>query len=971
MTEKESPNATPHHIPLSTYRLQMHHQFGFNDAARLLPYLSSLGVGDCYTSPLLKARAGSTHGYDITDHHQLNPELGSDTDYENFSSTLHRLGMGHLLDIVPNHMGIDPMQNAWWRDVLENGPSSPYARYFDIDWHPLKPELHNKVLLPILGDQYGAVLERGELHLVFEEGAIVLRYGELNLPLNPRRTPDVLKINLEALQTEILGRPELREFLSILTELSNLPALAEQDPDKIEERQREKEVARERLSKLFKSSGPIRRHLVDCVHAFNGQPGKPETFNALHELLEAQAYRLAYWKTASHEINYRRFFDINQLAGLRMERPAVFEATHEKLFTLIQAGKVNGLRLDHPDGLYDPAGYFEALQKNVGPLYVVAEKILSAGESLRKSWAVHGTSGYDFLNLVNHLLIDSTQGPTLLKIYQRFTNREVDSQAEMYQSKKLIMSTSMASELNVLAHLLNQISETSRLWRDFTLESLRDGLREVVACFPVYRTYISASAPSPSDELIITKAVARAKNINPAVEASIFDFIRTMLVPQPAAGLAAEDYERRLEFAMKFQQYTAPVQAKGVEDTAFYRHNVLVSINEVGGDLDRFGISIADFHQANTERQRDWPYALLATTTHDTKRGEDSRARIDVLSEIPEEWEQAVTQWAAVNHSHKTLIEGRLYPDANDEYLIYQTLVGAWLPGSSPTELSPFLARMKDYAIKATREAKRYTSWIRPNEDYEKATLDFLDKCLRDAKPGGFMSLFESFIQRVSAQGMMNSLTQLALKMAVPGIPDFYQGTELWDWSLVDPDNRRAIDFDNCLHHLKELEPLFHSEQETVSAAGSRPASSKSGSSVAIESRPDRQTSLQKLLTQWHDGRIKLFLTALGLRYRKLHPDLFLKGSYSPLKILGDQAEHAVAFAREYGEEKIVVVVPRLLARFKSTARLWESLQVQLPESWSVDQGLNVFTEEIVTAQKGHLSLAAVFASLPVAWIKF
>ncbi len=715
--------------------------------------------------------------------------------------------MGHLLDFVPNHMGIDSASNPWWRDVLENGPSSPFARYFDIDWSPIKPELKNKVLLPILGEPYGNALENGQMRLVFEGGSLFLRYGDQSFPVNPRRIPEVLKKNLDVLEKEMKDSADLREFLSILTELSNLPSSSDQDVSRVEERQREKEVARDRLARLVKLSPRIHEHIQERIRAFNGEPGKPESFDALHQFLESQAYRLAYWKTASHEINYRRFFDVNQLAGLRMESADVFEATHERVLRLIADGKVTGLRLDHPDGLYDPQAYFEALQKSVKePIYLVVEKILSKNESLRKAWTIDGTSGYDFLNLVNHLWIDARHAQAFEEIYERFIGESVNIEDVIYQSKRLIMSTSMASELNVLGHMLNQISESNRRWRDFTLDSLRFALREIVACFPVYRTYINGPIASPSDELVITKAVAQAKRRNPATESSIFDFIRDLLIPQRIPGIPIEDYQKHLAFTMKFQQYTAPVQAKGVEDTAFYRCHKFLSLNEVGGDLRQFGVSVSDFHQANIERQKNWPSSMLATATHDTKRGEDSRARLDVLSEIPQEWGREVSRWAEMNRRHKTMLEDQPAPDANDEYLFYQTVIGIWEPNGSEDHIT----RLRDYMIKATREGKRHTSWIRPNEEYEKALVDFVEKTLADHAPGGFSAALEQFGQRIAPIGMINSLSQVALKMACPGVPDFYQGTELWDWNLVDPDNRRPVDYELRKKYMDELETATH-----------------------------------------------------------------------------------------------------------------------------------------------------------------
>ena len=679
--------------PTSTYRLQFSQRFGFAAARELLPYLADLGVTDCYSSPTLRATPGSTHGYDVCDHGRLNPELGTERDFVAWCAALRVAGMGQIFDFVPNHMSCDPTTNPWWRDVLENGPSSPYARYFDIDWDPVKPELKGKVLLPLLGDQYGRVLERGELRLHFEAGALHLRYFERDLPINPRQSPRVLGLGIDRLDQRVVGDAVQREYLSILTALQNLPAYTERDPGRIVERQREKEVARERLARLVADSTAIRKHIDAAVTIANGVPGDRATFDMLHGLLEQQAYRLAYWRTAVDEINYRRFFDINELVGLRMEEPAVFEAAHGLIRRLIASGQISGLRIDHPDGLFDPAEYFHQVQRMARqsrpdvdqPLYVVAEKILSPGESLRADWSVAGTTGYDFLNLVSGLFIDGRHVRRLRRVYTRLTGRQESFEQVVYQSKRTIMLTAMASELNVLAHALNRISERDRRYRDFTLNSCRAVLREVIARFPVYRTYISGRGITGFDRAAVDEAIAQARRCNPLMEASIFEFLGDILLTPPAASPSPDDAatQERAQFAMKFQQFTGPVQAKGVEDTAFYRYHVLISANDVGGHPGRLGVTPAEFHDANLRRLECWPRELITTATHDTKRGEDARMRINVLSEIPEAWRRAVAEWMRINARHRSRIGGLWAPDRNDEYLFYQTLVGVW-----PAELA-------------------------------------------------------------------------------------------------------------------------------------------------------------------------------------------------------------------------------------------------------------------------------------------
>ena len=942
-------------IPSSTYRFQFHRDFRFTDATILLPYLHQLGITACYSSPYMKANPGSTHGYDICDHNQLNPEIGSAADYAAFTAGLAAQGLGQLVDFVPNHMGVNPRINPWWRAVLENGRCSPYATFFDIDWEPIKPELRNKVLLPLVGDQYGAVLERGELQLDYVDGAFVLRYFDHELPVNPRPAAMVLRHQLATLQQRLGDNdPNLREYLSIITALDHLPPDTDTDPARIAERQRETAVTQERLARLYDGAPPIRQHVADSLRAFNGIAGQAASFDLLHTLLEAQAYRLAYWRTAADEINYRRFFDINTLAGVRMEDPVVFVATHVLLLQLLRQGTVTGVRLDHIDGLFDPLEYLVRLRGAAddgtptdGP-YIVVEKILSAGESLNRQWPIDGTSGYDFLNDVNGLFVDVGNARRMLRVYQRFSKRRTPFADVVYESKRLIMQTSLASELNLLAHALNRLSEADRRTRDFTLNALRVALREVVACFPVYRTYVSPSGCSDTDTQTIDAALQRVRRRNPTMESSIFAFLRSVLLPDTAA-VSATEYQRRVEFAMKFQQYTGPVQAKGLEDTAFYRYGVLLSLNEVGGDPSRFGRTPAEFHAANRQRQEHWPHTLLATATHDTKRGEDARARLNVLSEIPDEWSRHVFRWTRSNAGNRTLVDGQPAPDRNDEYFFYQTLLAIWPPGA--TAPGPHLVdRLRQYMLKAVREAKVHTSWIIENSAYEAAVSRFVERTLHGRSARRFLPSFLALQARIAHFGMINSLAQLVLKIVCPGVPDFYQGTELWDLSLVDPDNRRPVDYAVRQHLLDELRPML--------AEG------------------DRTAAVADLLAHWQDGRIKLFLTVAALRLRHHRRDLFLSGTYEPLSLSGDKAEQVCAILRRAGEHAVIAVVPRLCTRLVEESRLpigadvWGDLRIELvPGAPSTYRDL--FTGATVSPRLAgehvELAVAEVLRSCPVA----
>ena len=724
-------------VPTATYRLQFNRDFTFGQAEEILDYLKELGISDCYASPLFRAGAQSTHGYDICCFEELNPALGGPERFKRFSAGAHQRGLGLLLDMVPNHMG-SALTNEWWLDVLKHGRASRYADFFDIDWDPPTPGLKNKVLLPVLEDHYWKVLESGKLRVAEADGEFVIVYHDHKFPIAPE------------------------------------------------------------------SKGSLKH---------------------LHKLIEEQHYRLAYWRVAPHEINYRRFFDITELVSLRMERPEVFEATHKLLFELIAAGLVTGLRVDHPDGLWDPRAYFERLQKS-GPVYVVAEKILTGDERLPEDWPVDGTTGYDFLNCLNGIFVDQGHEAAMTNIYHDLAGCTQDFEAIVQASKKKVLAMSFQSEINALAHRLKRLPQG----QDFTLSDLREAVSEIAAAFPVYRTYATESA-DPDARYI-------PKGTTPAAE-----FIRNVLLVKIPDR----------EFVMKFQQLTGPVMAKGLEDTAFYNYHRLISLNEVGGSPEKFGTSVDEFHRYNIEKQKRWPHSMLATATHDTKRGEDARARLNVLSEMPEEWRAAVLKWMKACPA----------PTANDQYLIFQTLVGAW-DGNH----EGFVDRICGFMTKAMREAKAHTTWTEPNTDYEDATLAFVKRLL--AAENKWWKEFEALHARIAFFGRFNSLSQALLKMTCPGVPDFYQGTELWDFNLVDPDNRRPVHYGL---------------------------------------RRDRFENMKQLELE----ESKLFVMWKTLEFRNKHSDFFLNADYVPLTASGEKAKHVCAFRRRWENSEIIVVAPRLV----------------------------------------------------------
>jgi (1->4)-alpha-D-glucan 1-alpha-D-glucosylmutase len=963
--------AAPARMPVATYRVQFNRSFTFQDARKIVPYLHALGITDCYASSYLKATPGSLHGYDIADPRTLNPEIGTERDYQEFAHTLREHRMGQILDVVPNHMGISQSCNTWWLDVLENGPSSRYAPFFDIDWHPIKAELNNKILLPILGDLYGAVLENQEIVLFYEHGAFFIRYYGYRLPVSIKSTIRVLSHRLDALIQDAGGdHADVLELQSIMTALNHLPPREEHDPARLEERHREKDIVKKRLSRLVQDSSTIAAFLDENIRQFNGTKADPHSFDLLDGLLNEQVYRLAYWRVAAEEINYRRFFDINELAAIRMENPGVFNEVHQLIFRLLKEGSVTGLRIDHVDGLYDPEEYLRRLQawaatelphaQDTGhPLYVVVEKILGKGETLSESWPVHGTTGYDFLNLLNGLFVDPNQEQAFTDIYAKFIRQRLLFEDLAYEKKKLIMSVSMASEINTLGHYLNRFSERDRRSRDFTLNSLIHAIREIIACFPVYRTYVGSDSDyvTERDRAFLRLAVMKAKRRNPATNSLVFDFILNILLNRAEDRLRL-DREERLGFVMKFQQTTSPVTAKGIEDTALYIYNRLLSLNEVGGEPERFGVPVAAFHERMLTRQAQWRAALSTTATHDTKRGEDVRARLNVLSEMPGAWKVHLSRWSRLNKRYKIDLEGHSVPDRNEEYLLYQTLVGAWpLDPMDDAQYRTFGERIQRYMDKALREAKVHTSWLNPNQPYDVAVHKFIEAILDRTRPNPFLDDLRMFHQKVAAYGVYNSLSQLLCKIAAPGVPDFYQGTELWDFSLVDPDNRRFVDYD---HRVRLLEDVQHT----------------------IAHAEDRRTAVRDLVTSPADGRIKLYVMMTALRYRRDHAALFLAGDYVPVEAGGVAQKHVCAFARRLGRQTVLAVVPRLIAGLSTDpsvpalgAEAWRDTWIDVSaETDPSSRFRNLFTEEIILpkAREGRsvLPLAELLSHCPVAFME-
>ncbi len=987
-------------IPTSTYRLQFNKHFTFEDAKNIVKYFHDLGISDIYASPYFRAKEGSLNGYDIVDPNSLNPEIGTEEQYNAFIAELHTYEMGQILDIVPNHMCIESKDNVWWIDVLENGPSSLYANYFDIDWNPVKKELKDKILIPVLGEQYGNILEGQELKLAFEDGAFFIYYYDNKFPVIPKTYIYILKYRLDSLENILSSdNPHFIKLLSIITALDHLPFYTETDSEKIAERYREKEFIKKRLWALYNESSDIKIFIDENIRIFNGIKGDPTSFDLLDELLKIQAYRLSYWRVATEEINYRRFFDINSLAAIRIENPMVFEATHKLMMRLISEGKVTGLRVDHPDGLYNPSEYFYTLQRNCflrtrlhyserlkkkvalpykkkdlesqilkqydemlssdqqfKPFYIVGEKILIKDERMPEDWPIFSTTGYVFLNTVNGIFIKTENAKAFDDIYAGFIKTKLHFPDIVYEKKKLIMQVAMSSEINTLGHYLNKLSEKNRHTRDFTLNSLTAAIVEVIAFFPVYRTYINPSGVNDRDRRHVELAVSKAERKNPAISGLIFDFLKDILLLNYPNNFDDGDKKEWIDFVMRFQQLTGPVLAKGLEDTGFYVYNRFVSLNEVGGSPDRFGTSLETFHGKNIERMKFWPHALITTSTHDTKRSEDVRARLNVLSEIPDEWRKCLIAWRRFNKKKKPIIEGMGVPDRNEEYLLYQTLIGTWPIGQmNETEYETFKKRIKEYTLKASREAKVNTSWINPNTIYEDALMIFIETIMNNNSENQFLKEFKTFQGKISQYGMFNSLSQTLLKITSPGVPDFYQGTEIWDFSLVDPDNRQPVDYPLRIKMFEEIK--------------------KRGPGMPLHELA------RDLTIHRENGMIKLYLTYKALNYRKEKKEIFERGEYLPLEVMGKKADNVCAFARRIGNARVIIAVPRFFTKLIPQPTdlpfgeaVWEDSFIIVPIAEPEAHYRNIFTDEYIAAQDYKdataLRLSEVLAHYPLAMLE-
>ena len=968
--------------PLSTYRIQFHNGFKLEQARDLVDYLHDLGVSHLYASPFLEARAGSMHGYDIINHERLNPEIGTEEDLRALVRDLNAHGMSIVLDIVPNHMGVST-STPWWRDVLQHGRASKYADFFDIDWHPLKPELHNKLLLPLLGGQYGEELEQGRLQVLNKDGELVVRYYDHDFPLDPQTLPLAFE-GLGPLRNghDNTAAPDLQKLAEMIEQLRSLPQHSSSDPEQSKERYRLWEDVRPQWQSLLQQSKAVKELLERALNHINGKPGDPRSFDLLHLLLELQVYRLAHWRVSGEEINYRRFFDINDLVGLRMENPQVFAATHRMLRRLLAEKMITGVRIDHCDGMLNPRQYLIRLQllyadalvngpeplspygengvslevqqifaqrdwvDDKHPLYAVVEKILEPGEDLPEEWPIDGTSGYEFTNLVNGIFINQESERAFTRIYLRCVGQIADVDTLIYHSKKLIMNIALASEVNVLTHLLGEISSSDRRARDFTLKTLRDSIRETIACFPVYRTYIDERGEyTARDKEYVQFAIRRAKRLNAGMSDRVFDFLRETLLLE-GGRLDEMMYRRRLYFALKFQQLTGPVMAKGLEDTVCYVYNRFVSVNEVGGTPKHFGIDLTKFHSVNARRAERWPASMLATSTHDTKRSEDVRARLNVLSEMPKLWAGFVMRARRLNRNKKvTISDGRVVPDGNEEYLLYQTLVGMWPWKSEAKDRAEIVQRVQDYMTKAVHEAKVNLSWVNQNPEYVEALRKFIsDILIGRPRAKNFITLLEEFSDSIAFFGAINSLAQTTLKLMAPGNPDIYEGTELWDFSLVDPDNRRPVDFALRRQLLSELR-----------------------TSDALE-------LCKEMLAKYEDGRIKMWVTMRGLELRREHSELFRSSSYVPLEP-SSHSQHVCVFARALEREKhvemAIVAVPRFSYTLMGGAmqspigQVWQDAAIKLPQG-APSEFENIFTGEHLHSEDGTLLCRDMFSNFPV-----
>lgn len=920
-------------IPSATYRLQLNADFTFEDARRLVPYLHRLGISDVYASPILAAQAGSTHGYDVVDPTRLNPELGTDDDFDRLAREIASHGMGLIIDIVPNHMAAS-YENPWWRDVLENGPASPYADCFDIDWDPPQGYLKGRLLLPVLGKTLRDSLSQGEIELGLEPEGFVIRYHENRFPAAVTSYESILAQLPGSLEEGIEGPAEPSARLCPGTELDYRAA---QD-------------YKARFLDLVRSSQGLRESIEQGCNHFNSQARETGNVAALERILSQQYYVLEFWQTAMREINYRRFFDISHLVGVRVENPRVFDDTHARTLGLVWERKVTGLRIDHIDGLWDPSAYLKRLQAaadsngvNKQQFYVVVEKILCGDETLPEDWPVFGTTGYDFLNAVNRVFVDPDGLQSLRSFHSRFCGDRRTFEDVYHDTQRQVLQDLFSGELAALADECRLLARKLRAPVTIMLEDLKEAITAVTASLPVYRTYSVESTVGLQDRRHLEHAFTQAKIREPRPDPDALAFLRHLLLLDFPPETDAQTRLSWTHFVRRWQQFTGPAMAKGFEDTALYNYVPLLSLNEVGGEPGRTDFSPESFHRHNRAMRVRWPHTLLATATHDTKRGEDARARINVLSELPERWEQCVMRWSEYNRGKKIEVRGRHVPGPKTEMLLYQTLVGS-CPLSDEGE-AQFKERVQAYLVKAAREAKSDTSWLSPDPEYEAALVKFVDSILDVSGGNGFLREFEGFQREIAFYGMLNSVGQVLLKITSPGVPDFFQGSELWDLSMVDPDNRRPVDFETRARFLAEI-----------------------GQRRSQEMGPPAQ----ELLDDWTDGRLKLFVTHQALGLRSSHPDLFRDGEYMPLKCSGHRSEHICSFMRRFQGTCAVVVVPTLVSRlvqagqFPIGENVWEDARLAIPRNVP-GQWVQVLTGEHIASEPEGLRVSDVLRKFPVA----
>lgn len=925
------------HIPSATYRIQFNPSFGFKDTQKIASYLKDLGITDLYASPIFRARKGSDHGYDVVDPNEINPELGGEAGFDALAGDLKNHGIGWLQDIVPNHMAFD-CENQMLMDVLENGEASQYFRYFDIDWNHIYEGIKGRLLAPFLGRFYGECLNDGEIKIGYDENGFFVTYYELRFPLRTESYPEILNYNFGVLENA-LGKTnaDLLKLVGIIHTFSSLPAGA-----KIPERHEQIKLTKKMLWNLYESNDSVKDFIGANIGIFNGKKGSPESFNMLDSLLLKELFRLSFWKVANEEINYRRFFNINSLISLRVEDENVFEECHRLILRLVEEGRVTGLRVDHVDGLYDPDNYLERIREKTEGAYLVVEKILDFREKLPTGWDVEGTTGYDFMNHCNSIFCVRKNERRFNKIYSKATGRKFTYEELAVEKKRLIIGRHMAGDIDNLAHIIKRVSGLDRDGRDITLYGLRRALVEVMAVFPVYRTYITREKRRKADMLVVRQAAERARKTNPGLLYEL-NFIEKFLLLEFEDYLNDEEKGLLVNFVMRLQQFTGPLMAKGVEDTLFYVFNRLISLNEVGGNPGIFGISGREFHDFNVRRARTFIHAMNATSTHDAKRGEDTRMRINVLTELPREWEINLKTWKKINKPRKIRVGKVLAPEDNDEYFFYQTLLGAY--PFDDKDAGDFAGRMKDYMIKAVREAKVHTAWLKPDIDYENAFVSFIDDVLDPVKGGMFLNSFLPFQKKIAFYGIFNSLSQILLKIASPGVPDFYQGSELWDLSLVDPDNRRPVDFEKRSGFLKEMR-----EKADQNAVGFIP----------------------ELFNLKEDGRLKFFLTYKALHARKQNGDFFSLGDYIPLEVDGTFKNNIIAFARRHAGKSAIVIVPRFLSQVVSgdqlplSGEVWGTTQVILPADADMPSKFGDAITGVAIESNGRISVGDALRYFPV-----